>query len=159
VRARQAAAIIASVIIVLAAYAIWYRATEVFNPNPSPVTIDTSSSCSRTAPPCPAFGIGSANLTVRVVADIISQQLVLKIIALGPTEVSRFSAYFSGIPIGNLTGVIQPGQASTEAWAIPTTINVTVGTTYTVSLESVYLDPHSGAVSADYWVQTQVTAA
>ncbi len=147
----------ACVAIVFAAYLAWYEATSSFNPNPGTATLDTSSSCTPSAPPCPAFSIDSANLTVRKLSDITSQQLSIKITAVGPTQLSRVSVYFSGRPIGNITEVVIPGGSATDSWAIPTTMNVTVGDAYTVFVKGTYLASGGGA-SAEYWDSIQVTA-
>jgi len=158
VRASQAIAVVVCIAIVLAAYVAWYRATQTFNPSPSAVTLDTSASCSPSAPPCPAFGIDSANLSVKTAEDITSQELTLTITGAGPSSVSRLSVYFSGVPIGTLTRTIVPGQSVTEGWAIPTTVNVTVGRGYTVSVSAQYIDPGSGTITGQYGDSAQVVA-
>jgi hypothetical protein len=158
-RAQQAVAVIVCVAIVLAAYLAWDRATQSFNPSPGTVSLNTGVSCSPSSPPCPAFGIYSANLSVKTAQDITSQELTLTVIASGPSSISELSVYFSGVPIGNLMRVLLPGQSTSGGWAIPTTLNVTVGKTYEVSVSAQYVDPSSGKVSAQYWRSEQVVAA
>ncbi|HME18785.1 MAG TPA: hypothetical protein VKF15_03505 [Nitrososphaerales archaeon] len=157
-RAGQALAVIVCVAIVLAAYLAWDRATSNFNPSPGTVSLNTGTSCSPSSPPCPAFGIYSANLSVKTALDITSQELTLTVTASGPSRISGITVYFSGVPIGNLTRVILPGQSTSGGWAIPTTLNVTVGKTYEVSVSAQYVDPSSGKVSAQYWSSKQVVA-
>jgi len=158
VRAKEAITVIVCAAIVLAAYAAWSAATQSFNPSPATVTLDTSSSCSPSDPPCPAFGIDSANLSVKTAQDITSQELTLTLTAAGPTSISRLGVFFSGVPIGNLTRTVVPGESTSEGWAIPTTLNVTVGRSYTVSVSAQYIDPSSGEVAAQYWISYQVVA-
>jgi hypothetical protein len=158
VRGKQAITIAVCAAIVLSAYLILYRATASFNPSPQSVTLDTSASCSPAAPPCPAFMIESANLTARNTADYTSQWLTLKVTALGPSEVSEFSVYFSGSPLGNVTEELLPGQTKTfGGWGIPTTIGVVPGRSYAVVVEAEILGP-GGQVSAEFWSAVQVVA-
>ncbi|HYC11426.1 MAG TPA: hypothetical protein VEC02_02040 [Nitrososphaerales archaeon] len=156
-RAKQAVAIVASIAIVLAAYVAWYKATQSFNPSPGTVALDTGASCSPSAPPCPAFGIDSANLTLKTAEDITSQELALTLTAGGPSDINRLSVFFSGVPIGNLTRTVVPGQSTTAAWAIPTTLNVTIGRSYLIYVSAQYLSP-GGGVAAEYWNSIQVVA-
>lgn len=144
--------------IVGAAYVSWYIATAAFNPNPTTFTLDTSSSCSPEVPPCPAFRILSANLTVRIEADIISQELTLKVSATGPSPVNSLSVYFSNYALGNLSKTLSPGVTTVEGWAIPTTLTVNEGQTYSISIVGRYVDPASGHVTGVYWQSLQVVA-
>lgn len=157
-RAKQAVAIIVCVAIVAAAYAVWNRTTSSFNPSPTTFALDTGSSCSPAAVPCPAFRILSANLSVKTQADITSQELTLKISALGPSPIGRLGVFFSNFALGNLSKTLPQGQTSIEGWAIPTTITVDEGKTYSVSVEAAYLDPTTGQVAASYWQTVQVVA-
>ena len=157
-RKKEAVTFVVCTVIVLAAYATWYGATQSFNPIPATVTLDTSASCLPSSPPCPAFGIDSANLTVRTAQDIVSQELTLTLTAAGPSSVSRLSVFFAGVPIGNFTKTLVPGQSATGTWAIPTTINVTVGNAYAISVRAQYVDSSSGEPVAQYWASTQAVA-
>jgi hypothetical protein len=157
VRPKQLAAVAISVAIVLAAYLAWMTAAGRFNPSPTTVTIDTTS-CAPTEPPCPAFRIDSANLTVRKLQDIVSQSLEIRISALGPTELSRLGLFFDGFPVGNLTMTVLPGHYANAAWAIPTTINVSQGDNYSILVEGTYLTAKA-TPSARYWCSTSATAS
>ena len=156
-RKSQVLAVVICVAIVLAAYFAWYKATQSFNPSPGTVFLNTGASCSPSAPPCPAFGIDSANLTLKTAEDITSQELALTLTAAGPSEIRRLSVFFSGVPIGNLTRTVEPGQSTTAEWAIPTTLNVTIGRSYLVYVSAQYFNPE-GEVAAQYWSSTQVVA-
>jgi hypothetical protein len=145
-------------LLVLAAYVAWYEATASFDATPSTPFLNTSSSCSGLVPPCPAFAIDSANLTIKELEDITSQELTLRVTALGPTAVDVVSVYFSGVPLGNLSKALQPDESTTGGWAIPTTLIVSQGQTYTVMVEGLSLDPMTGRVSAEYWSSVQVVA-
>ena len=155
---RQAAAVAICVAIVLAAYLAWDRATQSFNPSPTAVSLDTGATCSPGSPPCPAFGVDSANLTVKTSVDITSQALTLTLTAAGPTDVDRLSVFFSGVPIGNYSRTVVPGDTITDSWAVPTTLNVTVGDTYSISVRAQSFG-QNGTASAQYWSSVQVTAA
>ncbi len=157
-RLRQGVAVVVCVVIVAAAYATWYFATSKFNPNPQSATIDTTGSCSPAAPPCPAFKIDKANLTIREVSGNEVHGLYITVSALGPTQASSLGVFFSGIPIGNVTNVVPAGKTMTTFWPVPPTLNVTAGETYRVYAEAVYLDPGSGRPVAEYWSSTLLTA-
>ncbi len=143
---------------VIGAYVVWYEATGAFNPNPKTTTLDTTNSCSPSSPPCPVFRVDSANLTVRQVADITSQEITLRLSVPGPSPVGQISVYFSGVPIGNMTKTVPVGQTLTEGWAIPTTFTVTAGSTYTITIGAFYLDPSSGRPVVSYWNSLQAVA-
>ena len=157
-RAIQAGAVGGSVLIVLTAYLVWSSATGSFNPNPSSTTIDTSGSCIPSSPPCPAFAIESANLTLRTFQDVTSQELTLRVQALGPSDISRMLAFFSQRSVGSTGGEILPSRRANVSWAIPTTLNVTEGKSYLVYVEAQYLDPSGGGVVATYWSSVLVVA-
>jgi hypothetical protein len=158
VRIKQVSAVAISVAIVLAAYLTWQTTTGSFNPNPNTLSLETDS-CSPSAPPCPVFRIDSANLTVRTLQDIVSQELNVRISALGPTPLSSLSVYFANHPIGNLSKVILPGETVSAGWAIPTTLTVNQGERYIVLVESGYIESGTPGSPVEYWSTINVTAS
>ena len=156
-RTRQVLAVGVSVAIVLAAYVAWESATGSFNPNPRSVSLDTTS-CDLAAPPCPAFSIDSANLTVKSLQDIRSQELTIRVSAEGPSRIDVISVYFSGIPIGNFTGGLSPGRSASLGWGIPTTQTVNPGDSYTILVRALYDNHGSPRVVAEYWNSYAVVA-
>ena len=157
VRIKQLAAVAISVAIVFAAYLAWTTATGRFNPSPNTVSINTTS-CFTSTPPCPAFRIDSSNLTVRELQDIVSQELVIKVTALGPTQIDRLSLFFNGYPIGNLTEKVLPGESALAGWAIPTTLNISQGSVYGITVGSEYPVTGTQEMPVAYWVSTSVEA-
>jgi hypothetical protein len=97
-------------------------------------------------------------LTVRKLQDIVSQELEIKVTALGPTQIDQLSLFFDGYPIGNLTETVSPGESALAGWAIPTTLNVSQGYRYGILVGSAGPVSGTSKLSVTYWVSSSVEA-
>jgi hypothetical protein len=116
-------------------------------------------SCSPATPPCPAFRIDSANLSVIVQTDHTYQLLSIRVTALGPSKVSALRAYFDNHSIGESDAGQLPGTSATSSWPIPTSLNVTRGESYQVYLESEYIGAAAAGPVSEYWELVEVVAS
>jgi hypothetical protein len=92
------------------------------------------------------------------ITDIISQQVSLSVTAKGNGSMAEVAMYLDNISLGVVDGPFVPGVAREVALAVPTTIVVQPGSTYSVVVEGVYANS-SGLRSIDYWQSVSVVAS
>ena len=170
-RIRQAVAVAVCVAIVVGAYIAWDRVTANFNPNPSSETIDTAASCPPAFQGCPVFRIDSANLTVSAQAleseGYDSQELALRVTALGPSKLDGLRIFMSAVPVGNTaiwisneSAIVDTGESATFHVAISTTVNITQGQWYSVVVESFNSSStEEGQGQSQFWRSIEVLAS
>jgi len=150
-------ALVGTVAFVVASAVALNSAVLLFNPNPNQKSFNTTPRCSPSLSVCPSFTIESVVLTVHRSGDITSQALEVRVSVHGASTMTGISAVIQGVPIGNQTGLNGlPMTSLATEFAVPTTIALTPGHSYSALVEGIF--SMDGQAAGTYWQSVQVTA-
>jgi hypothetical protein len=120
-------------------------------------SFSTRSSCTSSSPSCVSFSISSASLRVVNYTDELGPvgyaDLVVWVDASGGSPMSSVNLFIGNQSAGAAGGPFEPGVNKVINITLPTTIDVSPGKTYLLSIEGFY-----GAGSTGVWESTEVKA-
>jgi hypothetical protein len=153
--ARSLAVVAACTLFVLAfALVLNYEAGLVGRHGPAVVT--TNFSCSPSDTSCEDFAITSASLHAVNYTDELGvvnyASVSFGLQASGPSTISSLNLFINGTSAGTVQGPFQPGQDRMVNVTLPSTISVTPGKTYLLSVDGTY------GSGSSVWGSAKVTA-
>ena len=131
-----------------------YEAANVGTQESTVVTSQTS--CAASSASCDTLAITSASLhTVNYTDELGTVNYANLTIGLepsGPYAVTSVDLFVGNVSAGSLRGPFNPGSDQVRTLTLPSTVSVSAGKTYTLSVEGFY---GSGSTA---WESTRVTA-
>ena len=131
-----------------------YEAAQVSQS--SQVTLSTQNSCSPSEASCPSFTITSLKLSTENITSELGPEnqtdITLGLAVSGGTTITKLSLFVGNFSAGTVQGPFEPGFNRVLNITLPSTVQVSPGSTYVVYLEGF------SASGSTFWSSTKVTA-
>ena len=150
------------ILFVVLAYGVWTYSFSRFNPNPATTTLASTRTCT-TPSGCGEFRIVSVNVTLQggegeVSNGIQSQSLSLQLEVLSQVAMSSVQVFVNGTSVGTENGPFPSGLGRILFFPVPTTISVTPGATYAISVQGTFQSQVAGGAPSSYVMTVDVVA-